>query len=785
MKSHASAAKAAPALAAAPDRSLTLLWCMLGLLVPRASLYGELAPFGIGLAAAVTAGRLPVLLCLCVGYLLAQPVLLPLRYVATVGMVGGIRWVLAAVPKLDRRPYVPPLLAFLSTTLTGLILLSQGGLDTYRTLLILAEGAVAAGGALVFSGAIQAEQWLRQHPHEGGLSQTGQVTVTVAGAIAVMAASTLEVNGFAPGRVIASFLILILARSGRETGGSTAGVILGGAMALVTPGQAPLAIALAFGGLMAGLFSRFGKVAEAALFLLSAGVVTLGEVTEKMPIYLYELFAADVLFCLLPREWEQKLNRLFIRSRDLPAVEGVRRMMGMRLRMASGALTEVAQSVGTVSRRLAQLGAPDTGTLYRNCRTAVCGSCPMQEVCWGQHQEEMQSGLEALTPLLEQGGVLTADRIGGYPGEHCRRVEQLADYIAGEYQRHIAREGAWQRLRDIQQAAEDQFSGTSELLRSLAGQLEDPRQVDTDLSGQVLTVCEDYGMQVVDALCTRDAGNRLTVDILAVEGTVPSRHSRWAKHLRQVCGREFADPVVAQWGEQVRITLSEPPRYTVRHAIAQLCNDQEKLCGDAADVFAVGGGLVAMVSDGMGSGGRAAVDSSMTVGIASRLWKAGFSPAGILQTVNAALMVKSREESLSTLDVAIIDTRSGRLDSYKAGAAVTLLKSGGRVSRLERSSLPVGILPAVQFEHSHDLLSEGDVLLLVSDGALAGGVAAVEELLRDYPADAPLQPLADSIVTAARQAAPEHQDDITAVVLQLTRTAADADTNRDAAAAAS
>ena len=67
----------------------TLLWCMMGLLVPRATLLGALSPFGIGLAACTVAANLPTLLCIGAGYLLAAPTLLPLRYVAAVALVAG------------------------------------------------------------------------------------------------------------------------------------------------------------------------------------------------------------------------------------------------------------------------------------------------------------------------------------------------------------------------------------------------------------------------------------------------------------------------------------------------------------------------------------------------------------------------------------------------------------------------------------------------------------------------------------------------------------------------
>lgn len=738
----------------------TLLWCVLGLLVPRATLFGELTPFGIGLAACAGAANLPTLLCLAVGYLLGGG-LSPWRYIATIGMVGGLRWVLDALPDRGQKRFVPPALAFVACTVTGFILLFGAGADPYRAALILAEGAVAAGSTLFFDTALGL--WDKRNKYTP--TAANQTAVILTGAVAVTAVCTLQVGGFAPGRMAAAFLVLVLARSGRESGGSIAGCVLGGAMALAVPGQTPLAAALAFGGLMAGLFSRFGRVVQTTLFLAACGVVLLGESDETVLFYLYEILGACLLFAVLPREWDRRLCRLFIHSRDLPAVEGIRRMTTMQLRVACGALEEVSRTVDTVARRLSRHGAPDMASLYRGCYGAVCAACPMRGLCWEQHQEEMQEGLERLTPLLQREGQVTPDRLAGYLAE-CRRKDQLTAYLTHGYEQVVAREGAWRRLEEIQQAVEGQFAGTGTLLRGLAAQLEDRHQVDIELSGRVLTVCEDYGMTVQDALCTRDTAGRLTVDILTTAGGIPPGR-RWHRQMEQVCGRGFAPATEAEWGKQVRITLTEPPRYRVETGLAQRHCGQEKLCGDTARIEPLPRGMLAVLSDGMGSGGRAAVDSSMAVGVTARLWRAGFPPAGILQTVNAALLVKSREESLSTLDVAVLDTHTGRFDSYKAGAAVTLLCSQGRVSRLDRPGLPVGILPDPRFEQSHDRLAEGDILLMVSDGALTMGVAPIETLLRDFPADGSLQDLCEAVCTAAQGEDKECRDDITALALRL------------------
>ena len=735
-------------------RPVTLLWCLLGLLVPRATLFGELAPFGIGLAACGGAANLPMMLCLTVGYLLSGPVLEPLRYMAAVAMVGGVRWVLDAAPRRGRGRMIPPLVAFVSSAVTGLVLLGVNGIDWYRTLLIVAESGVAAGAALFFDTAMTAVGQGEDYP----VTTAARTAVMLTVAVAVTAAAGLEVGGFSPGRVVAAFLVLMLARSSRVGGGSVAGCVLGSALALSAPGYTALAVAMTFGGLMAGLFARFGRWIQAALFLLAAGVVTLGDTDPAMLMYLGEMAAGCVLFALLPREWDRRLCRLLRVDGDRPAVEGVRRLTAMQLRVASGAIAEVAHSVDAVSKRL---DAPtDPAAIYRECRATVCAACPMRTLCW-EDEGTMLSHLSRLTPLLERDGRVAVESLPPL----CRQRERLAEHIAAEYRRYVTREGAFHRLREIRQAVEGQMYGTGELLEGMAQRLEDPRLVDVELSARVLAVCRDYGMTVQDALCTRNGSGRLTVDILAEDTDPPA--GRWHQQMEQMCGCALTPAVTADWGSQVRVTLTEPTRYRVESAVAQHRCDGEKLCGDCARVEPVQDGVLAVLSDGMGSGGRAAVDSAMAAGIAVRLWTAGFSPDAVLQTVNAALQVKSREESLSTLDVAVVDTHTGRLDSYKAGAATTFLRSQGRVSRLDRSGLPVGILPQARFEHTRDTLAEGDLLLMVSDGALSGGAAAVEECLHAHPEEESLQTLCDGIVTAARAAEGPHSDDITVMAVRL------------------
>ena len=74
------------------------LWALVGLLVSRATVYGGMSPFGVGVAAAMNGSGAPVVyLAAIVGYLLPGGTLLPIRYIAAVLAVAGIKWSLSGL----------------------------------------------------------------------------------------------------------------------------------------------------------------------------------------------------------------------------------------------------------------------------------------------------------------------------------------------------------------------------------------------------------------------------------------------------------------------------------------------------------------------------------------------------------------------------------------------------------------------------------------------------------------------------------------------------------------
>lgn len=741
----------------------------LGFLLPRATVYGGLAPFGIGLAAAAGGpGTVLIYLATLAGYLV-QGMSDSLRYLAALITVAGIRWSVSGFTSITRTRIFSSVTAFLATVITGSALLLTASPSALSVLTIVSEGLLA-GGFAFFASTVHHELGVER---ETSLSQETQVSLIVLASVAMMALLTIEFGGIAPARILSVLLILLAARSVQWAGGSAVGILLGTAVLLSTPQHTYLVPAYALGGFLAGLFSEKGKWMSSLMLLIAVGIVTVSAGDEAAAILtLYETAAASVLFLVTPPVAESVLERVFRTTRHLPQVRSARQAAALKMDHAARAMAEVAGTVDTVSAQLAGLSAPEPGSIYHVVSDEVCRSCRSKMDCWKEHYVDTMDSFNHLTPILQNKESIVVEDFSGRLKTQCGRLRELSARINAGYREYLVRESAFRRLNELRQVVTDQFAATAQMLEEFADSLSRPEWTDTETARRLETALEKQGVRIRQVVCRINERGRMEVELL-LDGKYRTKNRvSFCQRVGELCGRSFSLPVIDYTDHITRIAFTESHAFRVAVGTAQLRCEGEQLCGDAFECFQDGNGrMLAVLSDGMGSGGRAAVDGAMAAGLASRLLKAGFGTESLLRLVNTALMAKSEDESLATLDIAIINLFTGEMELLKAGAGASLLYSKGRVTRLDDSSLPLGILRELTFARTVDRLVDGDVLVLMSDGVSNDGIEWVEDLLHDYDRDAGgMQGLAQLIAGTARdRQTDEKGDDVTVIALGIHR----------------
>jgi stage II sporulation protein E len=294
-------------------------------------------------------------------------------------------------------------------------------------------------------------------------------------------------------------------------------------------------------------------------------------------------------------------------------------------------------------------------------------------------------------------------------------------------------------------------------------------EADPYLSALARDVFAGMGFRFSSLCVTADENGRTLLEVFCTGLPRQPDYNLLLDRLREKTNVGFMPPVQDEYKKEgVVLSFCEraalKPEFYKRSAAAA----GENLCGDTVEAFADGKGrFFCVLSDGMGTGKTAALDSVMTCTLFSRLLRTGFAPETALAAVNCALMVKQGEETLATLDLLSLDLYTGQADFYKAGGAVSVVQKGGRTAVVEQSSLPLGIVQETRFARTGMSLSAGDTVLMLSDGA---GMLTPEYfkgvLYQHRESDA--KTLCETVLAEAVSRAPAgRRDDITVACVRI------------------
>ncbi len=746
-----------------------------GLCCSRGPVFGRFAPFGVAAAASVPKeGMWAAVLGAFLGYLLPSPIFIPVRYEAALLAVAAIRWSLSELKSVTSHVLFPPIAAFLPLLLTGMTMVFLNGSLTYTAALYVAESFLGAGCAYFLR---RASNLLMGLSGDGarrtrGVFDSGDVAaLSVSAGVAALAFAGITFGGVSLGRILLVLLILTSARLGGIGGGTVAGVAAGVVQGLSTAGLSYLSGAYGLGGLMAGVFAPMGKIAAAAAFILSHGVASLQVGADSQEYILrgaVEVGAATVLYMAIPKS--QRLSQLFTSRRDTLSGSALRGNIVLRLRHAGEALSQVHTSVEEISRKLSAICAPNLQGVYDRSVEAICAGCSARGACWRKHKEKTLDNFRNLSKeLRSKGRVDTLDFSPAF-SERCGRVGEMRDEINKNYGRYLLKEAAELRAAQIREVVEEHFQTTADILDEMAGEFSQYQSFDEEAAERVREILVENGIEPLEVCCRLDRFGRMTVEAeVTRERRKRVNRAVFTREISAACGRVFSPPCLSDAGENCRLQMCQRPAFDAARGFSQYSAGSGAFCGDSASVFYDGcGRLVAVLSDGMGTGGRAAIDGAMTCAMAESLLKAGIGFESMLRTVNSALIAKSGDESLATLDIACVDLFTGQCQFHKAGAACSVVRRGKKVEFIEASSVPVGILPQVEFVDSKLDLEPGDVVVLLSDGVTAAGQEWLEDLVLHWDEEENPNLLAQRITDEARKRRSDgHEDDITALALVL------------------
>ena len=692
------------------------------------------------------------------GLFAAQPWQTALRHVGALVLIAAFRLTIERRFSSLRRMVVLPAVTVCAVLSCGLSFLAFTGVSAYALMLLAAECAAAGLCCALFLRALQIPVRALGIAH---LSAQDSALLGLCGCLLLACAASYEAFGVSPARIAACFAVLFFSYQSGAKGGAVAGLCAGASLS-VLPGTRFLLALYAVPGLVSGVFSPLGQAATALFFALTAALgAFLGGFDSKTLWCLAEIGVACVAFSLVPSKRLEQLREL-LKKKGLLADEQTHFYASANLLRAASQVSQVSQVIQKTSGRLDRVLNPELNLIFSKLQQNVCLGCPRKTACWHDRYEETASDVLTIAGMQEDADEETALE------DRCPRFGALKTQIGQSYIDFVSGLAAKEKLRELRGVVTDQFDTLADFLEEVASLVRGSRVVDSNRSRTLRTALADAG-QYVDALhYFTDPSGRASVEITMLEDAFSLDFGLIRKKLETLTGRQFAPEEIAILDLRTVVTFWERAAFRVLCGRAQIPLAASGVSGDCVGTLQdPGGRSVALLSDGMGTGARAAVDSVLTATLLEKLLKSGFAFPGALKLVNCALLVKSSDESIATADGLVVNVYTGQADLYKAGAAASFWRQGDRVTQIEAPSLPIGILRKVGLAHRTLQLAAGDIVLLVSDGVTAQDCGWLNDELLAWSTNN-MDDLASHIASLAKLRSDEEtRDDITVVAVKL------------------
>lgn len=723
-------------------------------------------PFGLAFAGGVLPGYAVVSAAgAAAGYLFACGTLDALKHVSAAALICFIRLGVSELLTERKRKYLTTVFVVFSSAVSAVIVEASSGLTAAAVTLCLCEAVTAGAGCCFFSVTVGIPcSGLRSAPRK-----TAETAAAVLSAGAVLTAADGLTGGFVSvPHAAGAFLVMLLASSGKTASALLAGTGLG-LLSGVSEGGERLMFALPACALLSDVSASYGKAAcAAALAVSDLLTVLLGGGNDNALVFLCETFVCALVFLLLPKRVTDKVMEKLLPFCCEAAAEETDRALVSRLNAASRAVTAVGESVQAVTRIMKKNDVPGPDALWMHVKDTVCRDCAARESCWLRSGKVTENAFREANGRLTEKGMLAPEDLPERLGSFCPAGEELCRAFSREYCEYRAAVFARSEVFESKELAAMQFVNAGAVLAEAAAVVGDNFS-DPRTAAAADGVLEEFGFVSEPSVAISDRKGRSTLSVFCSSVPRDADYESLTDRLYEQTGHYYLPPSEDCYkGLGTALNFCEAERFDAYAYAAVRKDPAEKYCGDACEIFRDGkGSFCVVLSDGMGRGSRAALDSVMTSSLTAKLLKAGFSADCTLNAVNAALMVKSDSETLSTLDILRLDLSTGEAEFLKAGASFSVVRTGGKTAVIEQSSLPLGILREPDPQRTRLKLSSGDRILVMSDGAAVLPHAAFREILtgmKNESCEAVAQHIADR---AAASSPSGKNDDITVICVEI------------------
>ncbi|MEB3103271.1 stage II sporulation protein E [Ferviditalea candida] len=585
--------------------------------------------------------------------------------------------------------------------------------------------------------------------------------------------------------VLSRYLILLFALVGGAPLGASVGVVTGLILSLADIHAVQQMSLLAFAGLLAGLLKEGKKAAVSIGLMLGASILSvyIGSQDEVL-VSTLESGTAVLLLFLTPKSLISLIAKFVPGTQEnlksqYEYAKKVREITAGRVEQFSEVFRQLAGSFkhfGIDGQEVRK--DEEMGHFMNSIADRSCTSCWKREKCWETNFFQTYKFMTDMMTSIEENPGFSKEDIPVSWTRICVKSEAVMDIMKQQYDLYKHDRHWRKQINDSRHLVAEQLSGVSQVMQDLAMEIKREGQEMHIQEEQIRLALEKLGLSIhtID-IVSLEEGN--------VEIEIVHQYTKGFDECRKIIAPLLSDIMgenIVVKSEQYsdrkdgcyRVVFGSAKEFDVETGIAAAAKGGALLSGDSYSAAELGNGKFAVaLSDGMGNGERAKMESSAALAILRQLLQTGMEEKLAIKSVNSVLALRSSDEVFATIDMALVDLYSAKTTFLKIGSSPSFIKRGGEVIPVSANNLPVGILQDIDIDLVSVQLKPGDILFMLTDGIYdAPGPAVNKELwmkrmIQEIEAETP-QEIADCLLEkVVRYHHGDIYDDMTVVVAKI------------------
>lgn len=763
----------------------------------------ELAPFGIAMLAAILSNSIPMgvpLIIIGIGNFIAFGANNTLSYILTSLIL--VFSILVKPPKYDeennekRRLGIRVFISCLVVKLAGLIFKD---FMIYDLLLAIMYSICVFIFYKIFVNAVPVINKFGK----GNIYTIEEVMGTsLALAIAVSCIGNFAIFGYSVKNILCILIVLVMGWKNGILVGGTTGIVVGTVFGVIGAGEIDMVASYALSGMVAGIFSKFGKIGVIIGFIIGNIALTYVANGNNVEIIKFqEILIAALGLLAVPKRVKINIEDMYSNAKLLPETTGrtleENKDTVYKLEAMSETISEIAKSYKEAAativdeEELKEQEKDNFKIFERELQNNIEG---LEENILFDDIYSPENNLveDIFSQLLEKEILVESDLID-ILAKHNNYIivnDEIKEDITRmvkviNYSYRVSKLNfIWKKkLDENKKAVSNQLEEVSKAIGALAEDIEKP-EVDeySTIKQEIVNLLKEIDMDIKSININKEKSGRLQINLYTDVCENVEKPACNIKKMTKIISKVVEQNMVLQKQEcglrqnkdKCLYTFVSEDKQSIQVGVAKASKANATISGDSSiQTRLEDGKYLLAISDGMGSGKEARKSSKMAIAMLEKLLSSGFDKDTSLRLINSTLSSINQEDMYATLDIAIFDLYAQNLEFIKNGACPTYVKNKRNVQVLKSLSLPTGILNDIDLVVYDKDLSDGDILVMCSDGIIESSEEYTNKelwlkfLLEELETDEP-QKIADIILQEAidnNYGIPK--DDMTVIVAKI------------------